>query len=100
VLELAARAHRRPTALLAPLGSSEAHAFACCHPLCPLAGFPRAAVATAEPRRWPPLCLHSGHLPLLGEHVVVLSRLPGRQRRQLAGAGLPAPPGRPRAGLL
>jgi hypothetical protein len=41
--------------------------------------------AAAEPHRQPPPCLHSGPLPLLGEHVVALSRLLGWQRRQLTG---------------
>jgi hypothetical protein len=43
--------------------------------------------AAAEPRHRPPLRLHSGPLPLLGERVVQPGNLPGRQRRQLAGAG-------------
>jgi hypothetical protein len=51
VLELAAHAFRRPVALLASLAPSEAHAFAYCRPFRPLAGIPRAAVATAAGRR-------------------------------------------------
>jgi hypothetical protein len=51
VLELAAHARRRPVALLAPLGPSEAHEFAYCHPFHPLAEILRAAAATAAGRR-------------------------------------------------
>jgi hypothetical protein len=43
--------------------------------------------AAAEPRRRPPLRPNHGNLQLLGEHVVEPGRLPGRQRRQLAGVG-------------
>jgi hypothetical protein len=43
--------------------------------------------AAAEPRRRPPLRPNPGTPRPLGERVVVLSRLSGRQRRQLTGAG-------------
>jgi hypothetical protein len=50
VLELAARARRRSTTLVAPLGSSEASALANCPAPRLLAGFPRATAATAAGR--------------------------------------------------
>jgi hypothetical protein len=49
-------------------------------------------LAAAGPRRRPPPSLPSGPLPPLGELVVQPGRLPGRDRRRLAGLAGPAPP--------
>jgi hypothetical protein len=82
-----ARARRRPTTPVAPLGSSVARALVYCPAFYLLVGFPRAAAAVAETRRRPSLRLHSGHLQLLGELQAEPDRSPGRQLRRLAGAG-------------
>jgi hypothetical protein len=54
VLELTARARRRSTTPVAPLGSSVARALTNCPASRPLAGFPRAAAAVAAGRRRDP----------------------------------------------
>jgi hypothetical protein len=91
VLELATRTRRRPAALLASLAPSVARAVACCPTFSPSPVFPEPPrpppLAAAEPRRRPPLRPNPGTPRPLGEHVVVLSRLPGRQRRLFAGVG-------------
>jgi hypothetical protein len=51
-LELAARARRRPTTLVAPSGPSTPPQLAYCPTHRLLATFPRAAVVTAAGRRW------------------------------------------------
>jgi hypothetical protein len=89
VLELCACARRRPTAPVGSLGPGEAPALAC-SPHCPFPPHvpepPRPPPpATIEPRRRPTHCLHFRPLPILGEPRGPLSRLPGRQSRQLAG---------------
>jgi hypothetical protein len=93
VLELVAGPHRRPADLLASLAPSEARAVACLPAFHPHAAIHRAAAGTAAgARRRSTPHLPSGSLPPLGEHVVPHGRLPGRDRRRLAGMAGPAPP--------
>jgi hypothetical protein len=87
VLELAAGAHRRPSALVASLGPSEAHTTACLPTFRLHAAVHRAAAVAAKPHRRPTPHLPSGSLPPLGELMVPHGRFPGRDRRRLAGFG-------------
>jgi hypothetical protein len=91
VLELTARAHRRPTALLASLAPSVARALTNCPASRPSPDFPEpprpSPLSAVETRLRPPLHHHSGHLQLLGELLAEPGRSPGRQLRRFAGAG-------------
>jgi hypothetical protein len=93
VLASPARARRQPTALVASLGPREAHTTACLLAFRLHAAVHRAAAVTAAgPRRRPTPHLPSGSVPPLGELMVPHGRLPGRDRRRLAGLAGPAPP--------
>jgi hypothetical protein len=79
VLELAARARRRPAAMLAPWALVKLTRSLVATHFAPSTEFPEPPrpppPAAAEPRRRPPLRPNPGTPRPLGERVVVLSRL-------------------------